>query len=374
VTPWGVYVHVPWCRARCPYCAFAIVPEAGPAPWRPYVAALSREWARRAPAFPGRPDTLFLGGGTPSRLPPAAIAEIISLVRPVPGAEISAEANPDDLDDAWLHGAMHAGVTRVSLGVQTLQTAAARRLGRAHTLAQASTAIARLAAAPLASWSVDLIFAVPGQTLAHLDADLDAILSANPPHVATYGLTIEPGTAFARATARGSLPAVADTRWREMYDRIVARLAEAGLPRYEVSNFARPGHRCRHNEGYWTDRPYAGLGPGAHGYAPDGARWSNAAPLSAWQAADEPGGTAASPLPRQAAIDLLVSGVRGLDGVSTARLASRTGLRCDPDVVALLVAGGALQDRASHLTLAPGGYPICDAVVARLAGALQPAQ
>ena len=367
---WGCYVHVPWCRARCPYCAFYVVPGSDPPDSGRFVRRVIAEGRRRSEAFDGPAATIYLGGGTPSRLSPGALATLLAGLPHHPDAEISAEANPEDVTEDWLDGALDAGIHRLSLGVQTLVAPLARRLGRGHTSPQATAAIRRVADRPLRSWSVDLIFAVPGQGLSDLDADLDRILDLGAPHVSIYGLTIEPGTRFAGARR---LPRVDDDLWRTMYDRIVDRLGAAGLQRYEVSNFARTGHRCRHNQLYWTDRPYMGLGPSAHGYAPDGRRWRNPPDLQAYLSGTIPPGVEEHPTPLQAAADTLIAGMRGVDGVDVARLVRRTGHRPDPRVVQGLVDRGLLAPAADPLQLSAAAFPLADGVIERLIDALVPA-
>ncbi|MEO0600480.1 MAG: radical SAM family heme chaperone HemW [Myxococcota bacterium] len=365
---WGVYVHVPWCRARCPYCHFDIVPQAARPDADAYVARVIEEYATRAVEAPGPPDTVFFGGGTPSRLDGAAFRAILDAIGPARGAEISVEANPEDVDADWLEGARQAGVDRVSLGVQSFVPSVARCLGRGHSAPQAEQALARLAEADLRSWSIDLIFAVPGQSLDDFRSDLDRVTALGVPHVSLYGLTIEPGTAFARAAARGRQMSVDDEIWRAMYDAATDALGD-DYERYEVSTFARPGHRCVHNQLYWTDRPYLGLGPGAHGYGFDGARCKNPAALDDWLVA--PFAAGAHPTSEEAAIDQLVGGLRFVDGLPLARLGS-TGLAPAPAVVARLIRAGGLVDRADRLQLTDAGMPVADGIVGRLVEALQP--
>ncbi len=363
--PWGVYVHVPWCRHRCPYCAFFVDTDADP-PFDAFVERVLAEYDARRGPFSTPPDTVFLGGGTPSRLPVDALARLITGLAPRVDAEVTAEANPEDVDDAWLDGALEAGVNRISLGVQSFDPRVARRLGRGHTAPQARAVAARLAASPLRSWSVDLIFAVPGQTLAELDAELDAVAAIGAPHVALYGLTLEEGTPFGRLAERGALSPVDEDRWRAMYERVVTRLEEAGLRRYEVSNFARPGHESSHNRLYWSDRPYLGLGPSAHGYAPDGTRWVNVADVRAYLDALDPTATSERPSPAEAATDLLISALRGRDGLDLDHLVARTGHDLPPAALAPLFAEGLLVARGRHIALGPAGYPVADAVIRHL--------
>jgi oxygen-independent coproporphyrinogen-3 oxidase len=344
-----------------------VVPGEAPPDADPFVAKVLADRAREV-AFAGCPATLAFGGGTPSRLSPEALGRLVTAL--APAGETSLEANPEDVTEGWLDGVLEAGVDRISLGVQSLRPHVARRLGRAHTVTQARAAMALLAASGVRSWSVDVLFAVPGQTLDDLEHDLADVLDAGPPHVSVYGLTIEDGTRFGRAHARGRFPAVAEDTWREMYDLLVSRLREAGLERYEVSNFARPGHRSMHNGLYWSDRPYLGLGPSAHSYGPDGARWVEARDLAAWLAGAPQ--ERERPDPVAAATDLLVSALRSIDGLDVAHLESRTGCTVDAAVVRRLVAGGLVRDEPGRLALTDAGFPLCDGIVARLAHGLSP--
>ncbi len=365
---WGVYVHVPWCRARCPYCHFDIVPQAGRPEASAFVERVVSEYRYRAANASTPPATVFFGGGTPSRLDGSAYHAILEAIDAQDGAEVSLEANPEDVDDAWLDGVLDAGVNRISLGVQSFVPSVARCLGRGHTAPQAEAALSRLARASLRSWSTDLIFAVPGQSITDFRHDLERVTALGVPHVSLYGLTIEPGTAFARAAARGRRMSVDDDTWRAMYDLASDVLGQAGYERYEVSTFAKPGHRCAHNVLYWTDRPYLGLGPGAHGYGFDGTRWKNPSSLDGWL--EQPFVTGARPNREEAAIDQLVGGLRFVDGLGLDHLKATTGLSPDPVVVAALVRAGGLVDRSDRLQLTAAGMPLADGIVARLVDAL----
>jgi oxygen-independent coproporphyrinogen-3 oxidase len=365
--PWGLYIHVPWCRVRCPYCAFYVEPDRD-APWEAWVDRTHALVAERRPAFPGEPATIYLGGGTPSRLPPAALGRLLAPLRHPALAELTAEANPEDLTPAWAEAAHAAGIDRVSLGVQTLHPGHARRLGRAHSAVHAARAAAL--AATFRSWSLDLMFGLHGQSPGDLEADLDGVLALDPPHVSLYGLTIEPDTGYARGAARGVLTPADDELWRAMYARIVERLAAAGLERYEVSNFARPGHEALHNQGYWSGRPYLGVGPSAHSLWPDGARTVDVADLDRWLY-DEPVGEREQPDARQTAIDLLISCVRAARGLDLSWLQARTGQRPSDDAVRRLVRGGLLQDHPTHLRLTDEGFYVVDGVVRALADSLR---
>jgi len=366
---WGVYVHVPWCRRRCPYCAFYVEVDRD-VPWDAFIDRVLGEYAWRRRSFPGQPRSVFLGGGTPSRMPPHALARLVRGLNAYPDAEVTAEANPEDATDAWLENAMAAGINRISLGLQTFNPRFARLLNRMSTVQQAHQTALRIAAAGLRSWSVDVVFALPEQRVEDLVVDVEAILQVGPPHVSLYGLTFEPGTPFERALQRGKLAPVDDEVWRAMYLRLVRELEGAGLRRYEVSNFARPGHESVHNLLYWTDRPYLGLGPSAHGYAPDGTRWGNVRDANRYLEQEDPTATSEVPTPEQQALDLLVSVMRGRLGLDLDHLARHTGHSLPDAVVDDLVTRSLLVREGRRIALSEAGFPVADAVIRHLAGRL----
>ncbi|MBX3638686.1 MAG: oxygen-independent coproporphyrinogen III oxidase-like protein [Rubrivivax sp.] len=265
--PLALYVHLPWCLRKCPYCDFNSHELRTPdLPESAYVAALvadleaalSLVWGRRI-------ESVFIGGGTPSLFSPEAIDRLLAALRArlqiVPGAEITLEANPGTFERERFRAYRAAGVTRLSVGVQSFDDAMLARLGRVHDAEQARAAVAEAAAA-FDTFNIDLMYALPGQTLPMLDADLDAALAFAPPHLSIYHLTIEPNTAFANAPPPDRPD---DDLASEMLDRIVECTAAAGLARYEVSAFARDGHRSAHNLNYWRFGDYLGIGAGAHG-------------------------------------------------------------------------------------------------------------
>lgn len=368
---WGIYVHVPWCRVRCPYCAFHVERDDGDVPWMRFVDAVRTEHSQRISEYPGTASTLYLGGGTPSRMPADAVQALRMLA---PSArEVTLETNPEDLlDPAWLDARIEAGVTRVSLGVQTLSQTHARRLGRAHTPPEARDAMAHLASAALTSWSADLMFGLSDQTLDDLERDLTSLLDHAPPHVSLYGLTVEPGTPYARAASSGALAPANDELWRRMLDLILDRLENAGLRRYEVSNFARPGHESRHNRGYWEGRPYLGLGPSAHGLAPDGRRWVNTTDTAAYLSGSTTTASQETPSAEQRATDRLISGLRGVHGLDLSVLAKDTGFAPNERAVSQLVRAGLLT-AGPRTALTREGLYVADGVTAALARALTPA-
>ena len=363
---WALYVHVPFCRARCPYCAFTLVTWRD-VPWARFVDRLIDRIAVERPLFGVPPSTLYLGGGTPSRMPGVELRRLLDSVERQASAEVTVEANPEDVDENWVHAASAAGVTRVSLGVQSFQSATAKVLGREHSRRHAAEAIKRVADS-FPTWSIDLMFGVEQGSGDSLDADIDAVLSADAPHVSAYGLTIEPGTRFGEAK-RGRR-AVDDEAWRVAYDRLVERTRAAGLHRYEVSNFARAGHQSQHNRVYWTGLPYAGVGPGAHGFRPTGERTAETDDVAGWLSGAAL--TEETPTARVAAVDRLWPALRLVEGLNLNLFGEATGYRPHVDVVNRLHRGGALTHSDGHLALTDAGFAVADGVGRALVDALVP--
>jgi len=270
--PLSVYVHLPWCLKKCPYCDFNSH-EYGTAgatpkdlPEQRYLDAIRADLERSLPLVWGRTiHTIFIGGGTPSLFSPDGIARLLSDLRMLlplaADCEITMEANPGTFEKDRFRAFAQAGVNRLSIGVQTFDDERLRALGRVHDGAQARAA-AEEAARSFETFNLDLMYALPGQTPAHLDADLDLAFALGAPHLSLYHLTLEPNTVFATRPPAG-LPDE-DTAY-EMLDRVTERTAGGGFDRYEVSAYAKPGHRCRHNVNYWQFGDYLGLGAGAHG-------------------------------------------------------------------------------------------------------------
>ncbi|WP_088286390.1 radical SAM family heme chaperone HemW [Ideonella sp. A 288] len=267
--PLSLYVHLPWCLAKCPYCDFnshAMPAGAGGMPEARYLDALMADLEAALPQVWGRPVvSVFIGGGTPSLFSPEGIDRLLGGIRarlPLEaGCEITLEANPGTFERERFKAFRAAGVTRLSIGVQSFDDTMLKALGRVHDGAQARAAIAEAREA-FDTFNIDLMYALPGQDLAHLQADLDQALAFEPPHLSIYHLTIEANTRFAVAPPTG-LPD--DDLASDMLDLITERTAATGLQRYEVSAFARPGHRCAHNLNYWRFGDYLGIGAGAHG-------------------------------------------------------------------------------------------------------------
>ncbi|UCV07620.1 radical SAM family heme chaperone HemW [Dechloromonas denitrificans] len=262
--PLALYVHVPWCVQKCPYCDFNSHEAPETIPERDYVAALIADLQAALPLIWGRPVvSVFFGGGTPSLLSPAAIDELIGAFRALamlaPEAEITLEANPGTVEAAKFAGFRAAGVNRLSLGIQSFNDAHLQALGRIHGAAEAKRA-AQLAGEHFPSFNLDLMYGLPGQTLEQALSDVDSALEFAPAHLSCYQLTLEPNTRFAAFPPE--LPE--NDLCADMQEAIEARLAAAGFSNYETSAFARPDKQCRHNLNYWYFGDYLGIGAGAH--------------------------------------------------------------------------------------------------------------
>lgn len=262
-----LYIHVPFCARRCSYCDFSISVRHD-VPVESYVESVSLEIARHDTAA-WNLDTVYLGGGTPSRLG-GAVADVLQLVRDraivAPDAEITIEANPDDVTEAATRFWVDAGVNRISLGAQSFDPAVLEWMHRTHTEVQIDTAFARLRAAGLANISLDLIFALPDSLRRAWSRDLDRALELAPDHVSLYGLTVEPMTPLGRWRDRGEMTEAPEENYEAEFMTAHERLAAAGFEHYEVSNFGRPNKRSRHNSAYWSGVPYAAMGPSAHAF------------------------------------------------------------------------------------------------------------
>ncbi|MFT4199506.1 radical SAM family heme chaperone HemW [Gordonia sp. (in: high G+C Gram-positive bacteria)] len=279
----GLYLHVPFCATRCGYCDFntytagELGSSSSPQSW---LAAVRRELAGAARLLGPRPvTTVFVGGGTPSLLGGNGLADLLDAVRTefdlVPGAEVTTESNPESTSPEFFEAIRAAGYTRVSLGMQSAAAHVLAVLERTHTPGRAVAAAREAASAGFEHVNLDVIYGTPGETDADLDATLDAVLSAPVDHVSAYALIVEDGTAFARKVRRGELAAPDDDVLASRYERIDARLSDAGFDWYEVSNWARGDDgACRHNEAYWRSDDWWGVGPGAHSHV-NGARWWN---------------------------------------------------------------------------------------------------
>jgi putative oxygen-independent coproporphyrinogen III oxidase len=375
----GVYVHWPFCRSKCPYCDFNSHVRHGVIDQPRFVRAFTAEIAATAARTPGRTvSTIFLGGGTPSLMEPATVAAILDAVannwHVADNVEVTLEANPTSVEARRFAGYRAAGVNRVSLGVQALDDAALTALGRTHTAREALGAVA-IARRIFQCYSFDLIYARPGQTAAQWRAELMNALSQAAGHLSLYQLTIEPETPFAALHAAGRLAIPDADHGRKLYDVTQEVCAAAGLPAYEVSNHARPGAECRHNLVYWRCHEYAGLGPGAHGRLDiDGVRRATATERSpeAWLGLVESQGhglVTDEPLSRaEAADEYLLMGLRLAEGIDLSRFEMLAGRAPSAERIAHLALHGLVETPdKGRLRVTATGFPVLDAVVANLA-------
>lgn len=383
IAPLGVYVHWPFCKSKCPYCDFNSHVRDGVdhARWR---NALLAELAHAAREAPGRRvESLFFGGGTPSLMAPETVAAVIERTRALwdtaHDLEITLEANPTSVEAGGFAALAEAGVNRLSLGIQALDPAALRFLGREHSLGEALEALDH-ARRHFARYSFDLIYVRPGQTPAAWKDELERALALAGEHLSLYQLTIERGTRFFTDRARGAFSLPGEEPAAEMFEYTQARLAAAGLPAYEISNHARPGAACRHNLIYWRYQDYVGVGPGAHGRFAAAAAKRATRRLSgpeAWLEAVERSGHGTAECTVVSGRDLvdeaLMMGLRLSEGIDRRDFALVAGV--DPvealgeAKLAPLVAAGFLEIDATHLVATPAGRQRLNALLARLVAA-----
>ena len=370
-----LYVHVPFCRRKCRYCAFYSVPlAAGAFSLSGYVSALCAElalWGGRLGRVPV--ESVFFGGGTPSLLDPERIAVVLELVRGTfavaPDAEISMEANPDSLHTAErARGYLEAGVNRVALGVQSLDDGMLAALGRLHRADAARAAFRAVREAGCRNVSLDLMWGLPGQTPELWREDVRAALALEPDHLSAYGLTLEPGTPLAEACGEAGLPS--EDAQCAMYLEGIRLFGEAGLRQYEISNYAREGFRCRHNLGYWEGREYLGLGPAATSTL-GGERWTN--PEGAeWLAQVAEGRVCArrETLDRETRTrECMMLRLRTVDGLplaAYARVAGRPFLEAHGAFARRLCAAGLARLEDGRFRLTAGGMLVSNSILEEL--------
>jgi putative oxygen-independent coproporphyrinogen III oxidase len=378
-SPFGVYVHWPFCLSKCPYCDFnSHVRHAGIDEAR-FVRAFTAEIAANAARVPGRTvSTIFFGGGTPSLMQPATVAAVLDAVAQnwnvAPDVEVTLEANPTSVEATRFRGYRSAGVNRVSLGVQALDDRVLGELGRLHSAREALDAVA-IARGIFEHYSFDLIYARPQQAPQDWAKELTRGLAEAGEHLSLYQLTIEPDTPFAALHAAGKLKIPDEDTARAFYDTTQEVCAAHGLPAYEISNHAQPGGECRHNLIYWHAHEYAGVGPGAHGRLDiDGSRHATATEKGpeAWLGRVERDGhglITSDVLTREEMADeFLLMGLRLAEGIDPARYAALAGRSLDAARIAALREHGLLETTANgRLRVSMPGFPILDAVVADLA-------
>ena len=375
----GVYIHWPFCLSKCPYCDFNSHVRHAPIDEPRYVKAFARETAAMAARAPNREvSSIFFGGGTPSLMQPRTIGAILDAIAGhwsvSPTVEVTLEANPTSVDATRFHGYRAAGVNRVSLGVQALDDASLKMLGRLHTAREALDAVA-IARSAFERYSFDLIYARPEQTPQAWTDELTYAISEAAEHLSLYQLTIEEGTPFFGLHAAGKLKTPDEAVARILYDVTQEVCARHGLPAYEISNHARPGAECRHNLVYWRGREYAGIGPGAHGRLDiDGVRHALATEKrpESWLMRVEANGhgivTDDSLNREERADEFLLMGLRLAEGIDPRRYAALSGRELDASRITVLREEGAITvDPGGRLRVTQAGFPLLDAVVADLA-------
>ena len=369
IAPLALYVHWPFCVSKCPYCDFNshVRESVDQDAWR---TAMLADLAHEAALLPGRKlGSIFFGGGTPSLMPPATVAAVIAAAERhwgfEPGIEITLEANPSSVEAARFADLAAAGVNRVSLGLQALDDAALRFLGRAHDVTEGLGAL-DTAQSIFARVSFDLIYARPDQSLAAWEAELARALGFGTEHLSLYQLTIEPGTRFATLFEKGELAAFDPDAGADLFEATRALTRAAGLPAYEVSNHARPGAESRHNLIYWRYTDYAGIGPGAHGRRGGLATVRHKKPEN-WIAAIARNGhglQTEDPLtPHDRGVEALIMGLRLAEGIDLAHIPDAP---IDAKALDLLIAQGLMAKQGSRLAVTDSGMPVLEAILREL--------
>jgi oxygen-independent coproporphyrinogen III oxidase len=366
----GIYIHIPFCVAKCVYCDFYSVVDS-PESQNRFVASLIREIEIQSESIWRKQefDTIYFGGGTPSIFKPAQLGAVIESLKKsfniVAGAEITIEINPETVEKSFFELIKYMGVNRISIGVQSCNDSELRMLGRIHNSQTALKAIDSVRRAGFDNFSIDLIFGIPGQSLESWRQTLDIAVKRNPAHISAYGLTIESGTPLETLINSGKLIVVDDDAQVDMYRLLLKMMAQNGLIRYEISNFARPGKESRHNLKYWRDCNYLGFGPAAHSY--DGStRCANVRNLVKYVNL-----LGQNQLPvdfceqlslEQKTMERLLMGIRQADGVELASVISTI----DEDSLESLCQDGLVLVANGKLLITEKGLPVSDKIIAQL--------
>jgi oxygen-independent coproporphyrinogen-3 oxidase len=369
--PRAAYVHIPFCAHKCGYCDFASLAGVDHLADR-YLSALERE-IESALGEPQEVDTIFVGGGTPTRLEPTALARLTEVLNRwfvlVPGGELTVEANPGTIDARKADILAEAGVNRVSLGAQSFQPELLRVLERQHGRSEVESAL-EVVRPRFGRWSLDMIFGVPGSTLGHWQTDLEIALSFGPAHLSCYGLVFEKGTSLWHERERGQVQSIDEETERLMFEATVERFSAAGLEMYEISNYARPGHESRHNLAYWANDAYFGFGVGAARYL-RGVRSVNTRDLNAYLRRVEAGLPATGPTeelsPEARARETAVLMLRRTQiGINRDDFLERTGYVLDAlagEAIERFLARGYLEDDGRRVRLSREGLYVADKVM-----------
>jgi len=373
----GLYLHIPFCARRCPYCDFAVHIGARESFVGKYIAALKLEILSRSKVHDGRKlSSIFFGGGTPTFLESEELADLLRLIEDnfplAPDAEITIEANPENLELQKLRTLKNAGFNRLSLGAQSLDDDALKFLGRVHRSDDVAKGVLCAREAGWENISLDLIYAVPNQSLVAWKRTLE--LSAQLPieHVSCYSLTIEDDTAFGKRAAKGVLLPIVDDAQADQMQLAQETLEAAGFARYEISNYARPGKESKHNQNYWIGGDYLAFGCGAHGHL-SGTRWWNERDAEKYVARMESENSARAGQeilsPRQRLDEIVMLGLRTREGFSMSEVSTRLGLDVRSSLngrLSDLIAQNWLEENGETVRLAARGFPLADAIAAKL--------
>lgn len=359
----GLYIHIPFCARKCPYCAF-FSQRTEPGLVAAWFSGIARELESLPDGF--APESIFLGGGTPTALDESALARLLKMIRSrveIGGvAEWTCEANPGTLTQEKALCLRAAGVNRLSIGAQSFADETLQRLGRIHTAAETRAAVALAREAGFKNIGLDVIYGVPGVARESFQADIEAALALGPEHISCYCLEIEAGTPFAREEEAGELT-VSEDEQRAQFDWARKRLAASGWTHYEISNFAKPGRECRQNRLYWSGGDYLGIGPAAHSHW-NGARWGNSSDLPRWKREFEE-----RLAPEAKARETLVMGLRRLAGWDRQEFRAITGFDYDAlrgKEIAHLATAGLLVVDLDGIRLAEDALFVSDSVFAEL--------
>lgn len=365
----GLYIHVPFCRQACTYCDFHFSTSKDRTA---VLDAMELELIRRGRELgDGRVSSIYFGGGTPSLLEAARIAAFIrqahDLLRVAHDVEVTLEANPDDISADRLHDWRDAGINRISLGTQSFNDERLRWMGRAHNARQALSSIGLIAGAGFASWTIDLIYGLPGMTLREWGEQLAIAVEHGMPHLSAYCLTVEQRTALAHQVQKGLVPMPGDGDQSAQFDLLMERMEKAGLHHYEISNFCRTGHHSRHNSAYWEGHAYLGIGPSAHSFNGATRRWNvanNAVYTRAVQRAEGYWETETLTAV-QRTNERLMTGLRTARGVDIAELEVDV-LRINSSAVQRYVSNGSLGIVGGRLVLSRAGRHFADRIASDL--------
>ena len=370
----GIYIHIPFCKQRCSYCAFYSTTLYNIR--ERYVDALCKEIAMRKEYAGGAPiETIYLGGGTPSTLSMEQLKRICDTVYAAyqvsPAPEVTIECNPDDLTPDFLAQLKQLPFNRISMGVQSFNDTQLKRLGRRHDAAKARQAVANARTAGYSNISIDLIFALPGSTIDEWEHDLESAIALRPDHLSAYNLTYEEGTPMHRALERGDFTELSEEENIAQFQILISRLKEAGYRHYEISNFALPGRESRHNSSYWNDTPYIGCGAAAHSYNGTSRGW-NIADIQEYIKGIENGNPffeIEELTEEERYNDTILTRLRTAEGIPLEWMKKKFGKRLNDYMQSAAekeIAFGNLKAENGHLSLSEKGIFISDAVIREL--------